>query len=34
VTFYTIANESGTIAFKWIGDHGFEQTESANITVT
>jgi sulfur-oxidizing protein SoxZ len=34
ITFYTIANESGTITFKWTGDHGFEQTESATITVT
>jgi sulfur-oxidizing protein SoxZ len=34
VTFYTTAKESGTITFKWTGDHGFEQTEQANITVT
>jgi sulfur-oxidizing protein SoxZ len=34
VTFYTMATESGTITFKWTGDHGFEQTESANIAVT
>jgi len=34
LTFYTVARESGTISFKWTGDHGFEQTESASITVT
>jgi len=34
VTFYTRADESGTITFKLTGDHGFEQTESAAITVT
>ena len=34
VTFYTVARESGTISFKWTGDRGFEQTESASITVT
>jgi sulfur-oxidizing protein SoxZ len=33
LTFYTVAQESGTITFKWTGDHGFEQTESASITV-
>jgi sulfur-oxidizing protein SoxZ len=34
LTFYIVAKESGTITFKWTGDHGFEQTESANIVVT
>ena len=34
LTFYTVAKESGTITFKWTGDHGFEQTESADISVT
>ena len=34
LTFYTVARESGMISFKWTGDHGFEQTESASITVT
>lgn len=33
LTFYTVATESGTITFTWTGDHGFEQTESATITV-
>jgi len=33
VTFYTVATESGTIAFHWIGDNGFEVTEEAKIVV-
>jgi sulfur-oxidizing protein SoxZ len=33
VTFCTIAKESGTILFKWSGDDGFEQTETAGIVV-
>jgi sulfur-oxidizing protein SoxZ len=33
ITFFTVAKESGTLTFKWRGDHGFEQTESASITV-
>ena len=33
VTFFTIAKDSGTIVFKWTGDHGFEQTETAKIVV-
>lgn len=33
ITFFTVAKESGTILFKWTGDRGFEQTESAHITV-
>ncbi len=33
ITFFTIAKESGTITFKWTGDHGFEQTETAHIVV-
>jgi len=33
VTFYTVATESGTIAFKWIGDNGFSAEASAKITV-
>ena len=32
-TFFTIAKESGTLTFKWTGDHGFEQMESASITI-
>ena len=33
VSFTTIAMDSGKIEFKWTGDNGFSQTESANITV-
>ena len=33
VTFNTVATESGTIAFRWIGDNGFEVTEEAKIVV-
>jgi sulfur-oxidizing protein SoxZ len=33
ITFYTVATESGTIAFEWTGDNGFSATESATITV-
>jgi sulfur-oxidizing protein SoxZ len=34
LTFYTIARESGEIAFKWSGDNGYVETASAQITVT
>jgi sulfur-oxidizing protein SoxZ len=33
LSFPLMATESGTIAFKWTGDKGFEQTESVQITV-
>jgi sulfur-oxidizing protein SoxZ len=33
ITFFTVATESGTIAFKWTGDNGFDETASAKITV-
>jgi sulfur-oxidizing protein SoxZ len=33
LAFSTVATESGTIAFHWIGDNGFSLTESAPITV-
>ena len=33
ITFFTVATESGTIAFKWTGDNGFEETASAKIVV-
>ena len=33
VTFHTVATESGTLAFHWIGDNGFEATEEAKIVV-
>jgi len=34
IAFSTIATASGTLVFKWEGDHGFSQTESVAITVT
>ena len=33
ISFFTVATASGTIDFKWTGDNGFSQTETANITV-
>jgi sulfur-oxidizing protein SoxZ len=33
ISFSTVATESGKIEFKWTGDNGFSQTESATITV-
>ena len=33
VTFHTVATESGTLAFHWIGDNGFEVTEEAKVEV-
>ena len=33
ISFSTVATESGKIEFKWTGDNGFSQTESALITV-
>ena len=33
VTFHTTATASGTLAFHWIGDNGFEATEEAKIVV-
>jgi sulfur-oxidizing protein SoxZ len=33
ITFYTVATDSGTIAFEWNGDNGFHETASAPITV-
>ncbi|HMK78982.1 MAG TPA: thiosulfate oxidation carrier complex protein SoxZ [Xanthobacteraceae bacterium] len=33
ITFHTVATESGTLAFQWIGDNGFEVTEEAKIVV-
>jgi sulfur-oxidizing protein SoxZ len=33
ITFSTVATESGTVAFEWIGDNGFHETGSAKITV-
>jgi len=33
ITFHTVATESGTLAFRWIGDNGFDVTEEAKIVV-
>ena len=33
ITFFTVATESGTFEFSWIGDRGFSETASASITV-
>jgi sulfur-oxidizing protein SoxZ len=33
LTFFTVATETGTIAFNWTGDNGFAATETAPITV-
>ena len=34
VSFFTIAGDSGTIAFRWIGDEGFVAEHQVAITVT
>jgi sulfur-oxidizing protein SoxZ len=33
LSFFTIARDSGTLAFHWSGDNGFAVTETAAITV-
>ncbi|PWT93574.1 MAG: thiosulfate oxidation carrier complex protein SoxZ [Proteobacteria bacterium] len=33
ITFFTVANESGTLEFKWTGDNGFSETAVAGIAV-
>jgi sulfur-oxidizing protein SoxZ len=33
ISFFTIAAESGTFEFEWIGDRGFSATAKAAITV-
>jgi sulfur-oxidizing protein SoxZ len=33
ISFSTIAMDSGTFEFRWIGDRGFTETASAQITV-
>jgi sulfur-oxidizing protein SoxZ len=33
ITFFTVAMESGTLEFRWIGDNGFEETAQAKIAV-
>jgi sulfur-oxidizing protein SoxZ len=34
LSFFTVATESGTFEFEWIGDNGFVANASAAITVT
>lgn len=34
IQFSTVATESGTLEFRWMGDNGFNASESARITVT
>jgi sulfur-oxidizing protein SoxZ len=34
ISFFTTAVESGTLEFNWTGDRGFQETASANITVS
>jgi sulfur-oxidizing protein SoxZ len=33
ITFHTVATESGTLEFTWIGDNGYSAAQSAKITV-
>jgi sulfur-oxidizing protein SoxZ len=33
IAFTTVATESGTLAFQWIGDNGYAVTETASIRV-
>ena len=33
IAFHTVATESGTLEFRWEGDNGFSQTETATIEV-
>lgn len=33
ITFTTVATESGTLEFKWLGDNGFTASHSAKLTV-
>jgi sulfur-oxidizing protein SoxZ len=33
IAFTTVATESGTIEFRWMGDNGYSATQSARITV-
>jgi sulfur-oxidizing protein SoxZ len=34
LSFFTVASESGTFEFEWIGDNGFVQKASASISVS
>jgi sulfur-oxidizing protein SoxZ len=33
ISFFTVATESGSIAFEWAGDNGFAASERADITI-
>ena len=33
ISFFTVATDSGSFEFEWIGDNGFTQTAQASITV-
>jgi sulfur-oxidizing protein SoxZ len=33
IQFTTVATESGTLEFRWVGDNGFTATETARINV-
>jgi sulfur-oxidizing protein SoxZ len=33
ISFSTVATESGTLEFRWTGDNGYSQVQSAKITV-
>ena len=33
ITFTTVATESGTLEFKWVGDKGFNASHSAKLNV-
>jgi len=33
ITFFTVATESGTLEFKWVGDNGFSEIATATIVV-
>jgi sulfur-oxidizing protein SoxZ len=33
ISFFTVATASGKFDFEWIGDNGFSESASANITV-
>lgn len=34
ISFTTVATESGTLEFKWLGDNGYSATESAQLSVS
>jgi len=33
IAFFTVATESGTLEFNWVGDNGFAETATVKITV-